>query len=240
MLVTMVRIKNRGTSARAFRIAGLRRHRLSRFSLNIGYLLAADYRDARSDHRSGWPRAGALVSYLASLRLAFAYPYDKRMVPLDIVLVVAALVSNLVHGLHRFVPGRGQAAADWSWYAFEGDAFYRDVLRRRGARRAVGDRHDCPGHNDQEPRLPPAPLGHGRRPARQRGLGIRDGYPVAIIAIRDALSAGRRQRCLSRCWPPRTRSRRRGCSRQEASSGPLACGSSYLLAFGVPAASALA
>ena len=91
MLLTMVRLGNHGTSARSFRIAGYAAIAYA-LCLNIGYLLAADYRDAALVmlRLAG---AGALVSYLAYLRLAFAYPYDKRVVPLDIALVVAALAA---------------------------------------------------------------------------------------------------------------------------------------------------
>jgi len=91
MLVTIVRIKNHGTSARAFRIAAYAAIAYA-ILLNVGYLLAADYRDAAL-MMLRLAGAGALVSYLASLRLAFAYPYDKRLLPLDIALFVVAAAA---------------------------------------------------------------------------------------------------------------------------------------------------
>lgn len=91
MLLTMVRLRNHGTSARSFRVAGYAAIAYA-LCLNTGYLLAADYRDAALImlRLAG---AGSLVSYLACLRLAFAYPYDKRALPLDIALVVVALAA---------------------------------------------------------------------------------------------------------------------------------------------------
>lgn len=121
MLLTMVRIGNHGTSARSFRIAG---YAAIGFALltSIGYLLAADYRDAALTILR-LASASALVSYLAYFRLAFAYPYDKRMVPLDIVLVVAALVIIWYVGLTDSYMVEVKRL-QMELVRFEGDAFY--------------------------------------------------------------------------------------------------------------------
>jgi len=85
------RVKATGSGARAFRVAALSGIAYAAL-LATGYLLAADYRDvALVLIRAA--AAGAIMSYLAFLRLALGYPYARRMVVLDVALVLVALAA---------------------------------------------------------------------------------------------------------------------------------------------------
>lgn len=84
-------VKSRGASATVFRIAAITSILYALFQVT-GYLLASDYQDiAVVLLRCSGP--GAIMAYLAFLRLAMAYPYTKRMLVVDIVLSLIAAAS---------------------------------------------------------------------------------------------------------------------------------------------------